>query len=60
MPNTAASRTGTAVKNREDAPEFRPGRKNVCCRKCFLADGYQPNEDSCHFCGAEIYEIDSV
>ena len=41
-------------------PEYTPGKKNICCRRCFLTSGYDKEEQACHFCGAEIYEIDAV
>ena len=31
---------------------------NIRCRKCFIVDGYFPDENTCKHCGAVIYRID--
>jgi len=33
---------------------------NFRCRKCLIVDGYKEDEKKCHFCGANLFEMDKL
>lgn len=59
-----AAKAKTVPAKESNAPVkvqgYRPGKRNICCRACFLSDGYDGGEKTCHFCGAEMFEIDII
>ncbi|MCL5674466.1 MAG: hypothetical protein M1501_01810 [Candidatus Omnitrophica bacterium] len=45
-------------KNPDKHMDEHVEKVNIRCRKCFMVEGYFPDETACKHCGAIIYRID--
>jgi rRNA maturation endonuclease Nob1 len=49
------------ISSKENSPDKQNKhlvKVNIRCRKCFMVEGYLPDENTCKHCGSIIYRID--
>ena len=55
----AAKAANYPLPKPEPLPKLQEPRLNIRCRSCYLIDGYTREEKTCHYCGFQIFEIDT-